>query len=272
MIQSTLADEHGKNRAIALTESNIVASIFAALAPLVVGFGATTVVTWRIAVLLAGALWLAIFVASHNMTLPTTQTTHADTTAQKQLPRLFWWYWVVMFLCVALEWVIFFWAADFLEKIVGLSTEAASSILSVFLVAIIIGRIIGSRLAYRFAPQHLLWLAIGLISLGFPFFWLGQAQWVNIGGLFVVGLGIANLFPMGLSIASKVGESASDLASSRVSLAAGLAIFLLPQMLGSLADFIGIFNAFGIVPVFIISFVLILAYANRQLGQYLNQL
>ncbi len=264
MIQSTLADEHGENRAIALTESNIVASILAAIVPIVVGIGAGTVLTWRVAIVLGAGLWLTMFVINRTMSFPTTKIDKTDNTSNTQLPNLFWWYWIVIFLCVALEWCVLFWSADFLNTVVGLPTEQAASILSVFLVAMIIGRVLGSRLTYRYAPQNLLWLAISLIIVGFPLFWLGQVAWLNILGLFIVGLGISNLFPLGLSIASRVGENASDLASSRISLAAGLAILIIPQVLGSTADVIGIFNAFMIVPLFITMLVVMLAIANRK--------
>jgi len=264
MIQSTLADEHDDNSAIALTEANIVASIFAAIVPVVVGIGAGTFLTWRLAIGVAGVMWLSVFLVSRGMTFPKVKVDETDADASKRLPRLFWWYWIVIFLCVALEWCVLFWSADFLDNVIGLPTEQASAILSVFLGAMIIGRVVGSRLTYRYKPQNLLWLAIGLIVLGFPLFWMGQVAWLNISGLFVVGLGIANLFPLGLSIASQVGRQASDLASSRISLAAGLAILLIPQILGSTADLIGIFNAFAIVPIFVGLLMVMLWQANRK--------
>lgn len=266
MIQSTLADEHGDKRAIALTESNIVASILAAIVPIVVGIGAGTILTWRVAMIVAGGLWLVIFAVSHNVTFPVAKTDSSDARSHKQLPRLFWFYWVVIFLCVALEWCVLFWSADFLDTVIGLPTEQAASVLSVFLVAMIVGRVVGSRLTYRYPPQRLMWLAVILIAVGFPLFWLGQVAWLNIGGLFIVGLGIANLFPLGLSIASMVGKNASDLASSRVSLGSGLAILIIPQVLGSTADLIGIFNAFTIIPIFVILLAIMLGLANRQLN------
>jgi len=264
MIQSTLADEHGDNSAIALTESNIVASLLAAIVPIVVGVGAGTVLTWRIGIGVGAVLWLSVFLLNRDMHFPAVQVDDTDTDSGKRLPRLFWWYWVLIFLGVAVEWCVVFWSVDFLDTVVGLPTEQAASVLSVFLVAMIMGRVLCSRLTYRYAARHLLWLAIGLVAVGFPMFWLAQVSWLNIIGLFIVGLGIANTFPLGLSIASRVGQRASDLASSRISLAAGLAILLIPQILGSTADVVGIFNAFAIVPVFLLLLMVILWQANRQ--------
>jgi fucose permease len=264
MIQSTLSDAHLENRAIAFTESNIVASIFAIFAPIMVGVGISLGLTWRFALTLGIGLWIVIVLFFRNAILPKSKFEKREVEQQESLPRLFWFYWFVVFLSVALEWCMIFWSADFLEKIVKLPTEQATSILSVYLLAMLIGRLIGSRLAYRYPSRQLFWLAIGVVVAGFPMFWLGQVPSINILGLFIVGLGTANLFPLGLSIASDVGENASDLASSWVSLGAGLAILILPQVLGSTADIIGIFNAYAVVPMFLVLLTITLLLANRQ--------
>ena len=265
MIQSTLADAHLGNRAIAFTESNIVASLFAVFAPITVGLGVGLGLTWRLALMLGIGIWLLIWLFYRQVELPKSKSTHREINQKEDLPRLFWFYWLVVFLSVALEWCMLFWSADFLEKVVLLPTEQAASTLSIYLLAMVIGRVTGSRLAHYYAPRQLFWLALAVIMVGFPMFWLGQNPTLNIMGLFVVGLGVANLFPLGLSIASNVGENASDLASSRVSLGAGLAILILPQVLGSTADIIGIFNAFTIVPIFLILLAITLFIANRQI-------
>lgn len=264
MIQSTLADEHLGHRAIAFTESNIVASIFAVFAPIMVGVGVSMGLTWRLSLILGIGLWVILIVFYYQTDLPKSKLTVNTVNQKESLPRLFWFYWFVVFLSVAVEWCMIFWSADFLEKVVLLPTEQAASIVSVYLLAMLVGRVIGSRMARRYSPRQLFWVANGVILLGFPLFWLGQIPTINILGLFVVGLGVSNLFPLGLSIASDVGENASDLASSRVSLGAGLAILILPQALGSTADIIGIFNAYMIVPIFIVLLIVTLVIANRQ--------
>ena len=264
MIQSTLADAHLGNRPIAFTESNIVASIFAVFAPIIVGIGVGLGLTWRLVLIVGIGVWVLIVVFYGRVDLPKSKSSNREVNQKERLPRLFWFYWFVIFLSVALEWCMLFWSADFLEKVVLLPTEQSASIISVYLLAMVIGRIIGSRLAHRYTPRQLFWLALGVIVFGFPFFWLGQHPSINIMGLFVVGLGVSNLFPLGLSIASNVGENTSDLASSRVSLGAGLAILILPQTLGSTADIVGIFNAFMIVPLFLVLLGMTLFVANRQ--------
>lgn len=263
MIQSTLADHYPDQSDISLTEANIVASIFAAIAPIVVGLGATLFTTWRLSHGLGIALLIAVFVLSHRTPLPVPISSTDNTQPRGKLPRVFWLYALMIFFSVSLEWCIIFWSADFLDKVVQLPTEQASTISGVFLFAMFIGRLSGSRLTHYYKPRHLLWVAIALIAIGFPMFWLGEVDMINIIGLGIIGLGVSNLFPFLLAIASRVGKQASDLASSRVSMSAGLAILILPQVLGSTADMVGIFNALTIVPVILSLLVLFTFIAAR---------
>jgi fucose permease len=152
-----------------------------------------------------------------------------------------------VFLGVSIEWCIAFWGADFLRNTVGLSRVNASTIMSVFFLAMVIGRAVGSRLTRSVPLETLLPLAVGIAMIGFVPFWLAPLPLLNITGLFIAGLGVANLFPLTLSAASSsVLPHQTDVASSRITLAAGTAILVTPQVLGSLADQVGIQNAFGI--------------------------
>jgi fucose permease len=156
-----------------------------------------------------------------------------------------------------------FWGADFLEKVVGLSKVDASGSMAIFFAAMLIGRFSGSRLTRVFPTSHLLLAAILTVMIGFPIWWLAQMPLLNLTGLFLVGLGVANLFPLTLSAASGVAAGQSNKASARVSLAAGTAILIAPQVLGSTADHIGIQNAFGIAGLLIFAVLVLAVMANR---------
>jgi fucose permease len=60
-------------------------------------------------------------------------------------------------------------------------------------------------------------------------------------------LGIANLYPLTLSIAVGVAADQSNQASARASLAVGTALLGVPLLLGWLSDQIGIQIAYGMV-------------------------
>src|SRR6185503_8585819 len=69
----------------------------------------------------------------------------------------------------------------------------------------------------------------------------------NIIGLFITGLGIANLFPLTLSIAVGLAADQSNKASARVSLGVGTALLTAPLLLGWLADRVNLQSAYGTV-------------------------
>jgi len=265
MIQATLADKHGERRAIALTEANILASVTAALAPLVVGLGQAISTGWRLVLYVGVAAWGITYFVSYRVRLPDENQSIAGRASQpnKPLPRAFWAYWLVVFLSVSIEWCMIFWSADFLEKVAGLGKEMAATSVSLFFVASVIGRAAGSYLTRRVDTGKLLLIAVAIVLVGFPIFWLTRAPLLTVIGLGLCGLGIANLFPLTLSAASNTAPKQTNAASARVSLAAGLAILIAPQILGSAADLVGIQNAYGIVILLLGGIVAVTYYANQ---------
>ena len=132
----------------------------------------------------------------------------------------------------------------------------------------VLGRIAGSRLTHLISVNRLLLLSIALAIAGFASFWLASVLFWTLLGLFVAGLGIANLFPLSLSIASSVVEPhQSDTASGRISLGSGLAILTAPQVLGSVADYSSIQSAYGVVAVFLLVAFAVTAWTNRTMSQ-----
>ncbi len=270
MIQAALSDHHGTNRAYALTEANVVAALTAGLAPIMVGQGAEAGFTWRLAFVIGIAGWLIAAFTSWRVPLPETPTQPLTSTPRPgggRLPRVFWAYWLVVFFSVAVEWCLIFWAASFLVSRAGLSPESAATLSTIFFITYFAGRFAGSRLTRRFDSRRLLLLA-GLITLaGFPLFWLGTSLPVNLIGLALCGLGIANLFPLTLATAATIGINNPNAASGFTSMSAGTAILIVPQVLGTVADQVGIFNAYGLTLPLILAILVVTVLANRALGK-----
>jgi fucose permease len=265
VVQASLSDHHGDLRAIPLTESNVAAAVFVALVPGLVGIGEQTGVTWRLAPLAGIAVCGVLALFFHNVSIPESApcARQAVSKGRARLPRRYWAYWLVVLLSVALEWSVGVWGADFLEKSVGLEKVTAATLMSVFFVAIVIGRVIGSRMTRTVETSRLLIYAIAVVMVGFPLFWLGQTPIINVVGLFVAGLGIANLFPLTLAAATSVDPQQSNTASARLSLASGTAILVAPQILATYADSAGIFNAFGVAAGLLIAAAIIVVAAQR---------
>jgi fucose permease len=255
MIQSTLSARHGPLRATAITESNVVAAVGALAAPSLVGGFQAVGLGWRMALILGALLWLVAFWQFRRTAIPERRVQAVPISARQdkptsgRLPATFWVLWSVIFAAVAMEWCMGFWGAEFIESTTHLSRAAASSAMSVFFGAIVVGRFVGSQLTRRYDSITLLLAALLLVGVGFPIFWLAPSIPLTLGGLFVAGLGLANLFPLTASVAIGVASELADTASARLAMGAGLAILIAPQILGTLADSVGIQAAYGVVMV-----------------------
>lgn len=157
-----------------------------------------------------------------------------------------------------------FWSADYLEQVLGLTKADAAQAISLFLAAMILGRVFGSRLVQRFSTRAVITISIILASTGFLLFWRATSSPVGLSGLFITGLGVANFYPLILSMAINAAEGNTVQAGARATLASGTAILGLPLTLGRLADVVGIRSAYGIVVLLLVSVFLINQIAGRN--------
>jgi fucose permease len=251
LVQAILSDHHGAWRAVALTEANIGASLSSALAPIIISIFVKLGWSWRSALSLQ-FLYLALLAVGFFRTqIPEVDTLQDSTQTKKdgKLPRQFWVFWTAILFFVSVEWCLWVWGADFFVSIHGLSKATAALVVSVYLSFGVLGRIAVSRLTRKLPAISLLVIVLGLCCLGFPFFWL--AKWIPLAlaGYVVAGLGVTNLYPLGMSLAVGSAAQQSDQASARISMGIGLAGLSAPLGLGWLADKMGIQAAFAVVAV-----------------------
>ena len=107
---------------------------------------------------------------------------------------------------------------------------------------------------------------MAVAATGFFVYWLAPVALVAVLGLFVAGLGVANLYPLIVALALGAAPGQSNEAGARLTFASGTAILAAPLLLGALADAIGIRLAYGVVPIFILGAL----FASR-LGSRLSQ-
>lgn len=113
------------------------------------------------------------------------------------------------------------------------------------------------------APLRLLIGSLVVALIGALIFWQSTVPTLSIIGLAITGLGVGNLFPLGLAVAVESAAEQAATASTRMTLAGGLAILTAPLTLGSLADSIGLSGAFTIVPI-LLGVALILAFVMQR--------
>jgi fucose permease len=265
IIPSALSDRHGEQRAVALSEANVIASLVASIAPLMVGWFALTVGGWRLGLVIAACTPVLLRLVLGRAEPPVVSSRNAIL-GNTTLPGLYWAYWAAIVLAVSVEFCMIFWSADYLEIGLGVPKVNAAQAVSLFLGAMILGRLASSRLVQRFSTHRIVLASILLASAGFLAYWMAAGPLLAEAGLFVTGLGVASLYPLILSLAIGSAGGKSVQASARASLASGVAILALPLVLGRLADAVGIRPAYGIVIVLLAGAFLIIQLTAREEG------
>ena len=264
IVPAALSDQHGEMKAVALSEANVIASLFATSAPLLVGWFAHSIGNWRWALGSMACIPILMFLGLGKNSSPTVSSAAEERAqANQTLPSLFWIYWVGIVLGVSVEFCMIFWSADYIEQVLGLSKADAAQAVSLFLAAMIVGRLLGSRLVQRFSTRVVITVSIVLAGIGFLLFWRTDNTLIGLSGLFLTGLGVANLYPLILSLAISSANGNTVQAGARATLASGTAILALPLLLGRLADAVGIRSAYGVVVLLLISVFLISQVAGR---------
>jgi fucose permease len=267
IIPSALSDQHGELRAVALTESNVIASLVSTAAPLLVGWAAHLPGGWRLGVGIAAFVPFFILLG-FGRAAPPPLTSHEEDSpsTRRTLPLLFWVYWVALVLAVSVEFCMIFWSADYLENSLGMLKANAAQAVSIFLGGMIVGRLAGSRLVQLFSTRRVVIASILVAASGFLLFWTTGTVVLSLAGLFVTGLGVAGLYPLLLSLAIGVTNNNTVLASARATLASGTAILALPLVLGRLADMVGIRLAYGVVGILLIGIFLIVLVTGSKVS------
>jgi MFS family permease len=267
IVPSFLSDQHGEQRAAALSEANVVASLVSTIAPLLVGWCAHLPGGWRLALGVAAFVPLLLrlgFGWAARTPSVLSPGLEASTSTKQPLPLLYWVYWVSIVLAVSVEFCMIFWSADYLETSRGMTKVDAAQAVSLFLGAMIVGRLAGSRLVHRFPTSGVISVSTLLAGTGFMLFWTTNTVMLGLVGLFVTGLGVASLYPLILSLAIGTAGDHTVQASTRATLASGTAILVLPLVLGRLADVAGIQQAYGVVGVLLIGIFLVVMLTRKN--------
>jgi fucose permease len=244
-IQAALAEHHGEHRAVALAEANVAASIaYLALAG-VLSLVAALHADWRVAVL--ASLLVPALAWSTNRQLRIDAPSPSEV-VQARLPGVFWVAAVMLFCMTAAEWCINSWGASFVEDAAGVPRDTAVALMAGYFGGVVAGRILGSRLARRHDPARLLALALVVTAAGFAVLWLSKGPTQALIGLSLLGIGLGNLFPMGLTVTVALAPGRAMLASGRAVGMTTFAVMLAPLTVGALADATSLTAALAVVP------------------------
>jgi fucose permease len=169
--------------------------------------------------------------------------------AQGRLPGAFWIAAAMLFCVTAAEWCITAWGATYVADAIGVSTDTAVALMAGYFGGVVAGRTLGSRLAHRHDPARLLGFALAVTAVGFAVLWPSTGPAQALVGLSLLGLGLGNLFPMGMAVTVALAPGRAVLASGRAVGVTSFAVLLAPLTVGALADATSLAAALGIVPV-----------------------
>ena len=266
MIQTALVRLHSAFGSVALTESNVSASLTASVVPILVGIFEGIGWGWRWAIVVGIAVWVLIFVSQRSQQFPSSTPT-AESKHEGSLPLLYWLYVLALFLGVCVEWSTWIWAADYFIVQAKVDAALAAGLVTFFTIGAVSGRITMSRLLRYRRPHQLMPVLMVIVLVGFPIFWLGTSAPMNVFGLFLLGIGSGAFFPLALSASVSAAGAAVNKGSARVTMAAGAAILVIPFILGLLADNVGIQRAYLMLPMLAVMALGVTLVANRINGK-----
>lgn len=247
---TVLADHAGSG---AVSEGHAGAAVIGLCAPLIVGGAVAVGAGWRMGLLVGVVLAGMLVLVLGRVTIPDHRLVEGhDPTPSGSLPARYWWAWTAIAFCVAVEFSMTIWTSDILRDRVGMSEGAAAAGVTALVAGMAVGRIVGGAILLRRELDWVFARALVLAAIGFALFWISTSPVLALTGLVLCGLGMAAHFPVGLLRALRTAPGRSDLASTRSSLAVGVAVGVGPFLLGAIADGVGTHMAFLVVPAFLV--------------------
>lgn len=248
-INALVADANRGARSRALNTLHGVYGAGAALSPLLIGYLLEGDLPWRWAVGGAGLLWLIyglLFLSLTNRGTLEQSGTAAPKLDMKMLrdgPFL-----ALFFIAFAYNGVAFSllgWIAIFMQRSAGFSTFASVSMISIFYVALTLGRFVCAAYSEKVGyAKTLLWLGVG-ITVTYPFV-LAANSWVIVGGVFLTGLSLSGLFPTALAYGARHYDAQTGALTGTLNVAMTLGAMIPPLWTGVIADLWSFQTALGV--------------------------
>lgn len=259
-VSAYLEARQGAAADASLAEANLVASSASLLGILAVGVGATTILGWRLGLILLVIVVIALELLRGRSLQPFNVGTEMESRIDApRLPRLVWWAVITLILLTSVEITLLQWGPDLLRARGGLEAGAASATIAAVVIGMIIGRLVGSRIVERVSSELVFGGSIIFAAAAFAFTWLVTGVVPLIIGLTLIGVGIGMHFPLGIGRAMRASAGQPDRAAGWTSAGIGIMSGIAPFALAALADAWGVHNAFALMLVFFgASFALLL--------------
>lgn len=291
-LNALIADANRQARARALNTLHAVYGLGAAISPLFIGYVLDLGVPWRWALGGTGLVWLLyglmaalLYDRDHSINIhsnkntphaspaapatgtieepqPATepQTSAFDMLRQGPFLALF----LIAFIYNGVAYSLLGWIAVFMQTTAGLSGFFSIAMISIFYIALTIGRFICAGVAER-AGYALTLLALGVgITLTYPLVVLGiHAAVLAVAGVFLTGLSLSGLFPMVLAYGARLYPSQTGTVSGTLNVSMTLGAMVPPLWTGVFAELWGLQTALGINYILVPPLIGLAVYLGR---------
>lgn len=267
-INALIADANREARGKALNLLHGVYGAGAAVSPLLIGALIAQGVAWRWTLGGAGLIWAIYGIAVFLFYSPNREETMREGASAPAWGMLregpFLALFLIAFVYNGVAYSLLGWVAVFMQESAGFSAFWSVAMISVFYVALTIGRFVCAAFAERIGyGTILLVLAVG-ITLTYPLVVLGLPPWLVVAGVFLTGLSLSGLFPTALAYASRLYPDQTGTATGTLNVAMTLGGMLPPLWTGALAGLWGLQVALGVNYVMAPPLILLALYLGRK--------
>lgn len=163
------------------------------------------------------------------------------------------------------------WSAVFMKQAIGSSEALAALAFSAFSVAMLVGRLTGDALTYRFGPVALARGGGLLAAAGFITTLLAARPEVALLGFVMIGLGYCTLFPLAFSAAGGVPGVQPGVALASVATLGYLGFLAGPPVIGLIAHATSLRVSFALVAGLAVVITLLAGLLRPRTGQVINR-
>ena len=245
-VNQTLAAGGGSLARVRLARATLIAQVSSLTVPIVIWIGEEAGIGWgfvALPVLVMIGLSLVFTRGRNYRPIPTGPEAGS-------LTRAYWTAWLFVLIVNAFEWTIIFWASTLVEQQTSVLLRDATLVISMFFAGMVIARsalslpAVGRQEPIRFIRAGLAVLVVGSVVV-----WASTSFAISLIGFLAMGIGSGVQFPLGIALTLDTAPLQPQLASSRLALASGLGILVMPLILGVVADASSVSVGWLLVPV-----------------------
>ncbi|MHA6524698.1 MFS transporter [Tessaracoccus sp. G1721] len=270
--QAGLVVHHAPHPAEAVTTANGLGTLVGLVGPVAIGASVAAGFGWRPVVLVTVpmslvmvVIWLrmpaspAMTPRAQGMSVGAGRERRADAERRAdrqgvlgrvvhQLPAAGWWFLLAALIGVAIESATTFWSLTLITERTGAGTAVAAAATAAFVGGMATSRLVSWWFTARYSPSRLVVAAFAVNAVGWLVLWLATVPTVAILGLALSGMGCGLLYPFAASLMLSTARGSKDSAQGLIMVALGIAVGVVPFVLGLLADAAGVHTAFLLVP------------------------